>query len=85
MKKYILGCMLFASGFIWLTILMVLSVYEPWDYNGIDGFRGFLLGTDMVGFFIVALGLVLIGLLTVLHEMGYRPRFPEWMKQDKIF
>lgn len=83
MKKFILGGMLFVSGFIWMTILMVLSIYNPWKSNGIDGFKGFLLGTDMVGFFLIALGLIVIGLLIVFIEAGYQLRIPEWMKFNK--
>lgn len=83
MKRFILGGMLFVSGFIWMTILMVLSIYNPWKSNGIDGFKGFLLGTDMVGFFLIALGLIVIGLLIVFIEAGYQLRIPEWMKFNK--
>ncbi|MGL4336604.1 MAG: hypothetical protein ACRCST_06900 [Turicibacter sp.] len=55
MKKMFFGSMIFISGFISVFTLVVLSVFKPWSYNGVEGFYGFLLGTDTkVWFFLVA-------------------------------
>lgn len=83
MKKFIFGCMFFLSGFTWLTVLMVLSVNNPHVFNGVDGFIGFLLGSDMVAVFTVAVALVIIGLRIMFVETGFRIRVPDWIKSDE--
>ena len=50
MKKMILGLVLFVSGFfgtIALIAAAVLSPLSPWDYNGITGFYGCVLGMQL--------------------------------------
>jgi hypothetical protein len=47
----IFGSMLFICGFVGVLLLVSISIFKPWNYNGIEGFRGFLLGTHTEMFF----------------------------------
>lgn len=53
MKKMFLGALLFLSGFIGILALVCTSIFKPWNYNGINGFAGFLLGSETLVFFIL--------------------------------
>lgn len=68
MKKFILGIMLFTSGFIGTLAFLITSIYNPWQFNDIGGFLGFLLGTNMLIPFIVFTIISLIGLYICVYE-----------------
>lgn len=52
LKKMIFGMMLFCTGFIGVISLVIVAAFNPWDYNGISGLRGSLLGTGTMSSFI---------------------------------
>lgn len=62
MKRFILGAMLFVSGFAGVLLLVCISIFEPCIYNGIGGFRGFLLSTDTEMFFVLFCILSILGI-----------------------
>ncbi len=51
-----------------MSTLVCLSVFNPWVYNGIGGFKGFLFGSDTMLFFIICCILSLIGIVLCLIE-----------------
>jgi len=71
MKRMFAGGLLFISGFIGVFALVILSVFKPWNYNGIDGFSGFLLGTGTSWFFTLFCLMAVLGLVICLIE-AYR-------------
>jgi hypothetical protein len=56
-----LGSLFFFCGFIGLLAIVCISVFNPWNYNGIGGFAGFLLGSDTLLFFLLFCILSVIG------------------------
>ncbi len=63
MKRMALGLVLFICGFIGISSLVCMSINNRFDYDGITGFRGFLLGTNSGVFFILYCVLCLAGLI----------------------
>ena len=63
MKKLILGLSVFFAGFLGVLAIWCISIFEPWIYNGIDGFSGFLLGSGTTPIFVLCCILALGGLL----------------------
>lgn len=71
MKKMILGIVLFVCGFfgaIGLTCASILSPLNPWDYNGIQGFYGFVLGMKLQLPFILCIIIMAVGLALSIIE-----------------
>ena len=68
MKKMIFGGMLFIAGFIGILSLGIVSVYNPVIYNGITGFQGFLLDSDMVFLFVGSCVLCAAGFIICLVD-----------------
>ena len=60
---------MFIAGFLWMTILLMESIENPHIYNGVDGFRGFLLGTNTYTFFYFALIFMIVGGVVLLTEV----------------
>lgn len=48
MKRMVYGGILFFGGLIGFLALTITSIFMPWNYNGITGMEGFLLGTGMM-------------------------------------
>lgn len=61
LKKMIFGMMLFIGGLIGVISLTIVAAFNPWDYNGITGLRGSLLGTGTMSSFIFFCIMELIG------------------------
>lgn len=68
MKKMILGVMLFSGGLIGAVALLVVAAFNRWDYNGITGLRGSLLGTGTMPAFLFFCALGLIGTVICVHQ-----------------
>lgn len=62
------GAVLCVLSFLGIMVLWVLSVAHPCIYNGIDGFRGFLLSYDAVWLFIFVIVLGIAGLYLLSYE-----------------
>jgi hypothetical protein len=69
MRKMIFGMMLFISGFIGLLYFTYLAIKNPWNYNGITGFKGFLLGTDSSLMYYTTLSMFISGILICIFEV----------------
>lgn len=63
LKKMIFGMMLFSGGLIGVISLMIVAAFNPWNYNGIIGLRGSLLGTGTMSSFIFFCIMGLIGMV----------------------
>lgn len=55
--------MLFCGGLIRAVSLIIVAAFNPWDYNGITGLRGSLLGTGTMSSFILFCAMRLIGIV----------------------
>lgn len=72
MKRMFFGALLLLSGIIGMNVLVCLSIIQPWDYNGITGLIGFLLGTNTTWIFIVFLLMSFSGLGISFYEAYVR-------------
>jgi len=71
MKKMILGITLFVSGFlgaIALIISTVLSPLNPWNYNGVEGWLGAVLGMQLQVPLISSVVISVVGLVICIIE-----------------
>ncbi len=68
MKKMFLGGLCFMGGLMGSTGLMIATSLNPWDYQGITGWIGSLLGMKMVLPFLVFSILSLVGLIICVKE-----------------
>ncbi len=64
----ILGVMLFSGGLIGVVALLVVAAFNPWDYNGITGLTGSLLGTGTMPAFVFFCALGLLGAAICVHQ-----------------
>ncbi len=72
MKKMILGFTLFVSGFfgaLALIISTVLSPLNPRSYNGIEGWRGIVLGMQLEAPLIISMVVSIVGLAICIFEL----------------
>ena len=69
MKRILLGGILFVTGFFGALLLLVLSVDNSVFHNGIGGFHGFLLGTDITFLFVISCILYIAGLIICSVEI----------------
>ena len=72
MKRMFFGGMLFVTGFIGVLLLGILSVNNPVIYNGIRGFRGFLLDTDTTFLFVISCVLCGAGFIICLVDAYFK-------------
>ena len=63
MKKYLLGVQFTAVGALFAALILNNAMQQPWDYNGIVGLPGALLGTGTLAPFVIALLLMAAGLV----------------------
>lgn len=68
MKKIIFGATLLLCGTIGLISILTLSVQHPWDYNGITGLYGFLLGSQTLWVFLLFCVLFILGIVISFYE-----------------
>ena len=61
-KKMICGVLVTVIGLAFSIFALAYASMNPWDYNGIDGLLGSLLGTQMLTPLILALTMMLAGL-----------------------
>ena len=60
MKKMILGIVWQILGFLGAITFLCFAASERWDYNGITGIIGSLLGLDLMIPFIICIALFII-------------------------
>lgn len=63
MKKMILGIAWQLMGFLGSIAILCSAAVHQWDYNGITGVLGSLLGLDLIIPFIVCITLFICGLV----------------------
>ena len=68
MKKMFFGSIFLLCGTIGLISIIALSVNNPWDYNGITGFYGFLLGSQTLWAFILFCLMFISGAFISFYE-----------------
>ncbi|MFA9556856.1 hypothetical protein ACERII_06115, partial [Evansella sp. AB-rgal1] len=71
-KKLFFGSLLLVVGIIGVLVIIVLSVNSPWSYNGIDGFLGFLLGSETITFFVLFAVMSVAGVVICFYEAYIR-------------
>lgn len=68
MKKLFFGAIILLCGTIGLISIITLSVIHPWDYNGITGIYGFLLGSQTLWAFILFCFMFISGTFISFYE-----------------
>ena len=68
MKKLFFGAIILLCETIGLTSILTLSVNQPWDYNGITGIYGFLLGSQTLWAFILFCSMFILGAFISFYE-----------------
>lgn len=58
----------FFGGLIWVIALVIVAVFNSWDYNGITGLMGSLLGTGTMSKFILFCVMGLISVAICAYE-----------------
>lgn len=61
-KKMVCGILLTIIGLVFSAFCFINAVLNPWNYNGIDGLLGSLLGTKTLIPFIISLIVMVLGL-----------------------
>lgn len=72
MKRLIFGALVFLCGMTGILVLLVLAVNNPWDYNGITGILGFLLGSQTLFAFIIFIIMFTGGLAICFYEAYFK-------------
>lgn len=70
MKKMILGIAWQLMGFLGSIAILCSVTLHQWDYNGITGVLGSLLGLDLIIPFIVCITLFICGLVVCFKVIG---------------
>lgn len=70
MKKMILGIAWQLMGFLGSIAILCSATLHQWDYNGITGILGSLLGLDLIIPFIVCITLFIYGLVVCFKVIG---------------
>lgn len=69
-KKMILGIAWQLMGFLGSIAILCSATLHQWDYNGITGVLGSLLGLDLIIPFIVCITLFIYGLVVCFKVIG---------------
>ena len=69
-KKMILGIVWQLMGFLGSIAMLCSATLHQWDYNGITGVLGSLLGLDLIIPFIVCITLFICGLVVCFKVIG---------------
>ena len=69
-KKMILGVVWQLMGFLGSIAILCSATVHQWDYNGITGVLGSLLGLDLIIPFIVCITLFICGLVVCFEVIG---------------
>lgn len=69
-KKMILGIAWQLMGFLGSIAILCSATLHQWDYNGITGILGSLLGLDLIIPFIVCITLFIYGLVVCFKVIG---------------
>ncbi|MCM1123126.1 MAG: hypothetical protein NC416_11130 [Eubacterium sp.] len=70
MKKMILGIAWQVMGFLGAIIILCFSAPHDWDYHGITGIIGAILGLDLIIPFFICLVLIVAGLVFCFQSLN---------------
>lgn len=70
MKRMILGIVWQLMGVVGAIIILCSAAPHKWDYNGITGILGSLLGLDLIIPFIVCIVLFILGAVICFNAIG---------------
>lgn len=62
-KKMVCGILLTMIGLVFSAVCLTNAVLNPWNYNGMEGLLGSLLGTNTLVPFIISLVVMALGLV----------------------
>ena len=62
-KKMVCGILLAMIGLVFSSCCLIIAALNPWNYNGIDGLLGSLLGTNTLIPFIISFVVMILGLV----------------------
>lgn len=68
MKRLIFGILIVMIGLVYSVFFLVYAANNPWDYHGITGLKGSLLGTETYVPFIISLLAIVTGLVISWYE-----------------
>lgn len=68
MKKLILGITWQVLGFLGALVIVCTAAPHRWNYNGIEGLLGSLLGLDLLLPLIICIALFAVGAVTALVD-----------------
>lgn len=68
MKRFVFGLWLSLLGFLGTMTCLIYAAENPWDYNGVTGLPGALLGTDLLAAFVLSLLALALGLFLGARE-----------------
>ena len=68
MKKLILGIAWQFLGFLGALVIVCTAAPHRWNYNGIEGLLGSLLGLDLLLPLIICIGLFAVGAIITLID-----------------
>lgn len=68
MKKLFFSSMLFFSGIIIMLAIYITSIFDQWNYDGIEGFWGFVLGTNSLFLLLISSVFIIFGFYTSYKE-----------------
>jgi uncharacterized BrkB/YihY/UPF0761 family membrane protein len=71
MKRFLFGVLVSFIGFVSFLFCFIYAITNPWNYNGITGLLGSLLGTGLLVPFIISLVVLAAGLIISCYE-AYR-------------
>ena len=63
MKKMLLGCVWQVLGFLGAIIILSSAAPHQWNYNGIEGLLGSLLGLDLLLPLVICIALFILGVV----------------------
>ena len=69
MKKLIVGIAWMSLGFLGTILILCFSAMKPWNYNGITGILGSLLGLDLIIPLVCCLLLFALGVFFCIKGM----------------
>ena len=68
MKRSIFGIVLLVCGAAGYLVLRLFLSLHPWDYNGVVGTRGALLGNGLLAPYVIFCAMGILGLVICIYE-----------------
>ena len=73
-SKMVFGSLLTIVGLIWSAVTIIYAAHNPWNWNGIQGLMGSLLGTRMLFLLLIALATMIVGLVICYKEAYHKDK-----------